>query len=385
MKTLIFSLLISAYVTASGQVNEGEIKHFKVFHEKGMYAGWPANNGIWIWGNEILVGFSKGYHKNLGHSNHNIDRDKTEWHLFARSLDGGITWAIEDPAKSGLVAHGFFAGKPRTDVPQPTARKLVQKINFKHPDFAMTLRSNSSSAGESWFWYSYDRGKNWSGPFELAQLGLKGTAARTDYIVDGSNQCTAFITVAKTDGKEGRTAAIRSEDGGLTWHFLSWIGDEPKGFSIMPASVRLSETDILVAQRRREEKQRFIALHHSKDNAHSWSILNKPVEDTGIGNPPAMIKLQDGRICLVYAYRADYESIKKGTKTSDIRAKLSSDNGQSWSKEFILRNDGSGQDVGYPRIIQRKDGKIVVTYYFMDATTGPERYIGATIWQAPSQ
>ena len=38
-----------------------EARHLKAFHEVGRFAGWPANNGIWQWGNEILVGFSLGY------------------------------------------------------------------------------------------------------------------------------------------------------------------------------------------------------------------------------------------------------------------------------------------------------------------------------------
>lgn len=32
------------------------------------------------------------------------------------------------------------------------------------------------------------------------------------------------------------------------------------------------------------------------------------------------------------------------------------------------------------RSAQRADGKMVTVYYFDDEETGPERYIGATIW-----
>ena len=61
-------------------------------------------------------------------------------------------------------------------------------------------------------------------------------------------------------------------------------------------------------------------------------------------------------------------------------AKFSADKGRTWGKEIVLRDDGSGRDMGYPRSVQRPDGKVVTTYYFEDSKTGPERYIGATIW-----
>ena len=41
--------------------------------------------------------------------------------------------------------------------------------------------------------------------------------------------------------------------------------------------------------------------------------------------------------------------------------------------------DGGAWDLGYARTVQRPDGKIVTVYYFNDPSR-PERYIGATIW-----
>ena len=66
--------------------------HVKVYYEAGRYGGWPANHGIWSWGDEILVGFSRGYYKDLGPTRHAIDREKPEEFWLARSLDGGETW-----------------------------------------------------------------------------------------------------------------------------------------------------------------------------------------------------------------------------------------------------------------------------------------------------
>jgi hypothetical protein len=63
-----------------------------------------------------------------------------------------------------------------------------------------------------------------------------------------------------------------------------------------------------------------------------------------------------------------------------IYARLSDDGGRNWSDPVVLREDGAGRDIGYPRSVERPDGKVVTIYYFWDRTTGPERYIAATIW-----
>ena len=82
-------------------------------------------------------------------------------------------------------------------------------------------------------------------------------------------------------------------------------------------------------------------------------------------------KLRDGRLCLTYGLRAYPYS---------IRARLSINNGKTWSPQIVLREDGTDRDIGYVRSVQRPDGKMVTTYYISDRKTGPERYIGATIW-----
>ena len=74
--------------------NLSPFRHAKVFAVPGRFASWPANHGLWSWGNEILVGFSRGFYQDLGDLP-NIDRDRPEEHLLARSLDGGETWTIE--------------------------------------------------------------------------------------------------------------------------------------------------------------------------------------------------------------------------------------------------------------------------------------------------
>ena len=72
------------------------VKNVIVYRESGRYAGWPANHGIWSWGNEIVVGFESGYF-HYSETRHSIDWDRPAQHLLARSKDGGETWSIEHP------------------------------------------------------------------------------------------------------------------------------------------------------------------------------------------------------------------------------------------------------------------------------------------------
>lgn len=358
---------------ASGDRPGGPVqRHLKVYAVPGRFGGWPANHGIWSWGNEILVGFSAGYSKDNGPKRHAIDHDKPEEHLLARSRDAGETWTIENPAAKGALIpvgaalHGItppgLKEKPWQDCPGG--------IDFTHPDLALTVRMTDANAGPSRFYYSADRGHTWQGPFRLPLFGQKGIAARTDYIVTAKHACTLFLTAPKPNGREGRPFSARTTDGGKTWQFVSWMGPEPNGYAIMPSTVRLGDKELLSAVRCRDADKSWIETYRSLDGGESWRLDGTPVPDTGEGNPASMLRLADARVCLTYGHRAS---------PFGIRARLSHDGGRTWGPEIGLRNDGGGRDVGYPRSVQRPDGKIVTVYYFHDQPLG-DRYIAATIW-----
>ena len=362
------------------------MEHINICREAGRYAGWPANYGIWSWGDEIVVGFTLGYH-DADAGFHTRDREKPFVGMQARSLDGGKTWQLQEtpcraPGDRGLSADEHMrpemgVGSALKDQNAPV--DCPGGINFSHPDFAlMCARSGLTAGAKSWFYVSDNRCKSWDGPFKLPMFDQTGIAARTDYLVSGAAECTLFLTAAKPDGDEGRVFCARTTDSGKTFKFLSWVTPEPEGFTIMPASVRLSEMRILAAVRCREggkgfgEAQAWIDLYESDDNGISWKYMTRPVPDTGMGgNPPTLTKLQDGRLCMTYGYRA---------APFGIRARLSDDDGESWSDAIILRDDGGNHDLGYPRTVQRSDGTMVTAYYFNDHP-GSERYIAATLWK----
>jgi hypothetical protein len=354
-----------------------DVENVIVYREPGRFGGWPANHGMWNWGNELLVGFSAGFFKDNGPERHAIDHDKPEEHLLARSLDGGRTWKVENPAAHGALIprgkalHGIelpgVVDRPWIDCPGG--------IDFTHPDFAMTLRMSDNNGGESRFYYSTDRGHRWRGPFKFPMLGQSGISARTDYIVTGPRACLVFLTASKSTGGEGRPLCAGTVDGGKTWIFVAWIAPEPPGYSIMPSTVRTADGGLLSAVRLRDGDKSWLDAYFSADEGQHWELRSRPVPDTGEGSPAAMLRLGDGRLCINYGVRA---------KPFGMRAKLSGDNGKSWGREITLRADGGGRDLGYPRAVQRPDGKVVVVYYFNDDPQ-KTRYIGATIWDPASE
>lgn len=340
------------------------VKNYYAYSEPGRFGGWPANNGVWIWGNEILVGFEQGYHKAQSGGGHAIRRDMPQLNVLSRSLDGGKTWKVEDP--DNFVDDG------------DEVKHCTGNINFAHPDFAMRVAGNK-------FFISYDRGRKWEGPFKIKGTKFDDMTSRTDYIVNGPKDCLVFLS-AETglveSNYQDRSFCARTTDGGKSFQFQGWMTHNIKVRSVMPSTVYVGEGHLVSAMRRKHKKKfenrpsitkNWIDVYESKDDGRTWKFLSKVAKtDAGDrnGNPPAMIRLTDGRLCVAYGYRA---------YPYGIRIKLSSDNGKTWGEEIYFRHDGGTWDLGYPRMVQRPDGKVVTIYYF-NTKEVPAQHIAATIW-----
>jgi Neuraminidase (sialidase) len=133
----------------------------------------------------------------------------------------------------------------------------------------------------------------------------------------------------------------------------------------MPSSVRLSPQTIITAVRYRQ----WIDLYRTDDNGLTWQYVGRPAPR--VENPPSLVHLKDGRLVLTYGRRE---------APFGIRARVSADEGKTWSAEIVLRTDGGCWDLGYTRSVQRPDGKVVTVYYY-NTDCAAERFIAATIWQ----
>ncbi len=359
------------------------MEHKIVYEEYGRFAGWPANNGVWIWRgtgaighNEILVGFTAGsYVVNTGHN-----LGKPYENRLARSLDGGLSWQVEEPR--GFTGNGG------------QLHALPVPVDFGYPGFAMRVIGDGYHGSEEkrgGFFFSYDRGKIWQGPYwfegllGLTELEDAELTPRTDYLVNGSDECLVFLSARSRErwGSD-RTFCVRTTDGGLTFVFVAWIVPPSDPYrAVMPSTVVCGSHELVSALRRRDMADGngdcWIDAYVSHDAGGSWSFLSR-VGATGAhnGNPPALLRLADGRLCCVYGQRNRRQLI----------ARYSRDDGRSWGQPYVLRDDYSSveadQDFGYPRLVQRSDGHLVAMYYWA-TEENPHQHIAATIWDPPAK
>jgi hypothetical protein len=368
------------------------IEHVTVYRRPGRFAGWPANYGMWSWGREMVVLLSEGAFLDADKT-HKIDDRQPVRVLQGRSLDDGRTWAVEPftgatPKGRAISADehastGRRIGNPYEGENPPA--DFEGRLDFSSPETVVLVgRSTCASLPEpvfSWFHVSRDRCRTWRGPFRFRGLDeSQNLASRTDVIPLTAEHALFMVTCHKSNGREGRVFCAETRDGGRSFRHLAWLGQElADGYEIMPSSVRLPDGRILTATRVGTGKfvsEGCIRMYESADDGRSWTPLPPAVPATGrLSNPPALLQLRDGRLCLVYGFR---------DPPSGMRARLSADAGRSWSEDIVLRDDGGDHDLGYPRAVLNSEGKVVTAYYY-NTDPGSERFIGASIWDAEAE
>lgn len=357
-----------------------DVEHTVVYSEPSEFAGWPANEGMWQWGDEVLVGFNRTKYLERDDM-HNVEPDARIWTAFARSLDGGATWSIEEhpevsiPAR--LAANGDYVNDPDAP-PIAEPRPCPGGIDFTAPGFAMKLRNEA-------FYVTSDRGQSWEGPFTLPAFGqAEKLMARTNYVVVDKDTCRIFVegtSVPRSDGEHGRTMMIETRDGGKTFEFVTWLTPDPMDghtkaelpiYSLMPGVAMLDDGTMLATLRERVNRHKWVDLHASQDGGRTWQKLSTPFDHNN--NPASLVPLGGQRVAAIYGWR---------NKPFGIRAKISEDGGRTWSQEYVLRDDGREWDLGYVRAALRPDGKILAIYYYTTADR-PAQHIAATVWTPPA-
>jgi hypothetical protein len=304
--------------------------------------------------------------------------------LLQRSLDGGRTWPEEndvivyDEGISSAEKHAFLY---RHDGPREPYDMFQPEAVFF---FGLTyIPEERGNIPVCFGLRSPDKGKTWE------KVPTVITHRDGDRHLDGEDifilkNCDPVICMpdnqtllaAVVDVIPGGGPMIyTSRDQGITWNFLSQVTVDQsasgrftyEGLLLMPSGelhcyyLHISSQDLNV-----EGFKNAICMSVSKDGGKSWSQTVPIVGDSrqcwknpgdeGVNyRSPWPMLLEDGRILVVFARRR---------KPMGIGGILSSDEGKTWSKEFVIRDDASSGDIGYPVGDQLEDGHIFIAYYY---------------------
>lgn len=161
-------------------------------------------------------------------------------------------------------------------------------------------------------------------------------------------------------GKELWTEAKRigvsvSADDGETWEWLAEIpareGDAVKDYHELHA-VECKSGRIVVQIRNHNKANAGETLQsESTDGGRTW-LVPRPIGVWGL--PSHLLRLRDNRLLMTYGHRR---------KPFGNQARISADEGATWSEPIVISGDGAGGDLGYPSTVEWDDGSFVSVWY----------------------
>jgi hypothetical protein len=276
LRALAALLLMLPCLAPAAETKAIQATHVTVRHEQGLFNGFPANGGIWNWGNEILVQYRHGEFQDKPTGSHDINFNKPITIDQSRSLDGGLTWTHQK-TQIGITEPTWGTQPRPTTVPA-----LATGLDFSDTNCILAF------AWAGHFYHSANRGADWNGPFQLPKFDMVSWQLRTDYLVQDKHTALAFWSGSKENFKRdengGMVYMVKTTDGGLTWTKEALVsrvveGSEQKhDVALMPATVRVSPTKLVCCIRNLTAypKVGWIDCRVSSDNGKTWRLQSRP-------------------------------------------------------------------------------------------------------------
>jgi hypothetical protein len=221
---------------------------------------------------------------------------------------------------------------------------------------------------------SRDGGTTWSEPMEIEvkDIGWGSPYGKILTLPDGAMLMAVYGGPVRRPGDKAIRSTdhcylYRSTDQGKTWKRYAEPG--PNGFN-ETALLRLPSGVILAAMRTAGTGEVWLAQSH--DGAKAWSEPRK-VTPAKV-HPADLTLLPDGRVLLVVGYRVG---------PFGLRALVGDAAGSfDWKRRFVLVNDATNGDCGYPSSVMLQDGRVLTVYYAVGSKDQPRWgvYCGAVTY-----
>jgi hypothetical protein len=347
--------------------------HGVVYRQEDEFCAWPFTQGFWETADGTLVANfirTKANYGNVDSLNHNVVMRGGPTNLLSiRSRDRGRTWDAND-----LQVHTGSTQAQHDGSGESIAE--LGAVDFTNRDTLVwsTCSAFGTPNSRPFVRISKNAGRNWSRAFRLPLDGLPAISSNSSQMVRSDGTSLLFLTMISQDGWSRRPMVYASVPDKSTWHFLSFMTpkEDPYGAAdgdwarlassfaygghrwFYPRGMELPSGRILSPLRCQRSPQgvMWTELHASDDGGRTWGLVSR-VND--FGAPGSLVRMQDGRLVMVYGYRLPHYG---------IRAAVSEDEGRTWGPEIIVRDDGGSWDLGYPNAIESSKGRIMVVYYF---------------------
>jgi hypothetical protein len=156
-------------------------------------------------------------------------------------------------------------------------------------------------------------------------------------------------------GEGKRVGFSLSSDDGLTWSPLAELpvrpGDRAEEYHELHA-VQAPSGRLIVQIRNHNGANRGETLQcESSDGGGTWS---QPRSIGVWGLPSHLLLLRDGRLLMTYGYRR---------RPFGNQARVSKDEGRTWSEPITISADGGSGDLGYPSTVELADSSLLTVWY----------------------
>jgi sialidase-1 len=326
-----------------------------------LYHGWPTiarrKNG------ELLVVWSGGREA------HVCPFGRVE---LMRSQDDGKTWrwpqvlldgpiderdaGVLETAKGSILVTTFTSlayqallDKAEQVKPgQPGAWEELKLREWRAVHHRISAEQRQAEVG-TWMIRSTDGGVTWSARYAVPVNSPHGPIQLKD-----GRQLYCGVELWKP---ERRVGACHSKDDGVTWEWLGTIptrdGDNHRQYHELHAVETSGGRLIAHIRNHNQANQQEILQTESDDGGTTWS---RPHPIGVMGFPSHLLRLKDGRLLMSYGHRW----VPLGNQ-----ARLSSDEGKSWSGPITINDLAHIADMGYPSTVECDDGTLVTVWYEM--------------------
>lgn len=230
----------------------------------------------------------------------------------------------------------------------------------------------------TWVTRSADGGKTWeeSRPLDVSDIGWGSPFGKILTLSDGTMLLAIYGGPVRVPGKEpaktDNSYLYRSIDNGKTWKRYATPG--PNRFN-ETALVRLASGKLVAAMRSASGGELW--LTDNSDEGKTWSEPRRLAPARV--HPADLLLLPDKRVLLVTGYRVGPYGVRGLVGDRDGHF--------DWQQRFILVNDATNTDCGYPSSVLLRDGRVLTVYYAVGSKDHPKWgvHCGAVIYKVSAK